>query len=82
MDPVLEAVPVRFHDVPPCELTACGQGELVEVVLVDLLEGGADDVHVGEQTGVEEPEQPGKELAAGQVPGGPEQDDHMGQQDR
>ena len=47
-------------------------------LIVDLLEGGADDVDVGEQPGVGEPEEPGKEFAAGQVTGGPEEDDHMG----
>ena len=44
VDPRPEGVPVRVHDVPPGELPAGGEGEVVELRLVDLLEGGADDV--------------------------------------
>ena len=82
VEPGPEGGPVVLDDVLAGELPAGLEGELVELGLVDLLEGGADDLALGQQAGVGQPEQPGQQLAARQVAGGPEQHDDVGQQGR
>ena len=43
-----------------------------------LVERGADDLHLGEQPGLEQVQQPGQQLALGEVTGGTEEDDGRG----
>ena len=66
-----------LDDVGAGELLAGGQHELVELGFVEVLERGPHDVALGEEAGVGEAEQPGEQLPAGQVTGGPEQHDHV-----
>ena len=53
-------------------------GELDERVPVVLVERGPDDLELGHQAGLEEVQQPGQQLAPGQVTGRTEQDDGRG----
>ena len=53
-------------------------GELDERVPVVLVERGSDDLDLGEQAGLEQVQQPRKQLALGEVSGGTEQDDGGG----
>ena len=55
------------------ELVERGAREAAEAVVVEVVERGADDPALGQQARLREVEQPGEELAASQVAGGPEQ---------
>ena len=54
------------------------EGEVVELEVVELLQGGPHDLALGQQPRVGEPEQAREQLPAGQVTGGAEQHDDVG----
>jgi hypothetical protein len=70
-------VPVLIGDFAPGELVAGRAGVDLVVVVVEVLERGGHDPALREEAGPRQVEQAGKELATGQVPGGPEQNDDM-----
>ena len=53
-------------------------GELDEGIPVVLVEGGAHDLDLGQQAGLEQVQHPGEQLALGQVAGCSEEDDGRG----
>ena len=57
-------------------------GELDEGVAVVLIERGAHDLHLLQQAGLEQVQQPGEQLALGEVASGTEEDDGRGSRHR
>lgn len=76
-EPAPEGRPVRRHDVTAGDLVTGPEGEGMKPVVVEVVEGGADDPVLGKQARLRETEQAREELAPGQVAGGAEQDDDM-----
>ena len=72
-----ERRPPLVGDLALAELLAGRPGELVELLVVEVLHRGADDPGVVEQVGLGQPQQPGQQLAAGQVAGRAEQHDDV-----
>ena len=76
--PLLELLPVLLLDLVRRELVDRPAGELEERVAVVLVEGGADDLEVAQQPGLEQVQQARQQLALGQVARGPDEDDRDG----
>ena len=62
----------------PLNSSTASLGEVDERVAVVLVERGADDPEVAQQPGLEQVQQPGQQLARGQVTGRAEEDDGRG----
>ena len=77
-EPLLELLPVLLLDLVRRELVDRPAGEVDEGVPVVLVEGGADDLEVAQQPGLEQVQQARQQLALGQVARGPDEDDRDG----
>ena len=77
-DPLGELVPALRVGSLPAVLRDRLAGELDEGVAVVVVERGADHLHLVEQSRLEQVQQPGQELALGEVTGRTEQDDGRG----
>ena len=73
-----EVVPLLVgHSAPGTEVIGCHFGELAPPLVVELVEGGADDPAFGEKTLDGQVEQRRQQLALCQVTGGSEEHDEM-----
>ncbi len=77
VEPLGEGGPVRGGDFPRYEFVDGGAGEGAEGLRVEGVQRHADDAAIGNEAGAAEAEHPRQQLAARQVAGRAEQDDHL-----